>query len=180
MSGAVLLELPASLRSAFKAPLGAVYTDPAALLADAGEPVVAVGDVVTYHLRTVDHDPSVAVLDGKTKRDDVGEEIEAVLSDRAARVPVENPQATLTEDLLAELRAAIDDESSVVLHVEGEEDLATLPAILATPLGGSIVYGQPDEGMVLVSVTADAKSEARELLKRMDGDSERAMEILGE
>ncbi|MFB6177726.1 MAG: GTP-dependent dephospho-CoA kinase family protein [Halobaculum sp.] len=178
MSGSVLLELPASLRSAFKTPLGAVYTDPEELLAEGGEPVIAVGDVVTYHLRTAGHDPAVAVLDGKTKRDDVSEEVEAVLSDRAARVPVENPQATLTEELLSALRSAVDDESSVVLHVEGEEDLAALPAILVAPVGASVVYGQPDEGMVLVSVTEDAKAEARALLERMDGDSERALEIL--
>ena len=38
--------------------------------------------------------------------------------------------------------------------VEGEEDLATLPAILYAPPGSVVVYGQPDEGSVLVKVNS--------------------------
>jgi hypothetical protein len=178
MSEAALLRLPDELRAAFKEPLGSVYTDPETLLADAGEPVIAVGDVVTYHLRSAGHVPAVAVLDGKTKREAVSEEIAAALSAEDSRIPVENPAATLTRELLTTLRDAINERESVVLHVDGEEDLATLPAIVAAPLGGSVVYGQPDEGMVLVRVTEEAQREARELLGRMDGDSERALAIL--
>jgi hypothetical protein len=68
--------------------------------------------------------------------------------------------------------------SPVTIDVDGEEDLATLPAILATPVGGSVVYGQPDEGMVLVAVTPAARREARSLLGRMDGDPEAALALL--
>ena len=54
----------------------------------------------------------------------------------------------------------------------------TLPAIVAAPLGSSVVYGQPNEGMVLVAVTEDAKEDMRDLLGRMDGDPEAVFEIL--
>ena len=50
-----MLRLPDDLRGAFKEPFGPVYTDAERLLSEAGRPVVAVGDVVTYHLRQAGH-----------------------------------------------------------------------------------------------------------------------------
>jgi len=170
-----LLTLPDSLRSELKDPLGPIYTDTERLLADAGEPVVAVGDIVTYHLLEAGHTPAVALVDERTKRESVDSDIkEAVVGDNDVsafdeRVTVTNPAATLTTELLAALRAAVDSDATTLLVVDGEEDLAALPAILATPEGASVVYGQPEEGMVLV--TADtARDRARSLLERMDGN----------
>ena len=172
-----LLRLPTDLRAAFKEPLGPVYEDATSLLTDTGRQVIAVGDVVTAHLRAAGHVPAVAVVDGKTKRETVSEEITAALSDEDARVPVENPAGTLTTELLVALSDAVATSEPSVLHVAGEEDLATLPALVLAPDSASVVYGQPDEGMVAVDAT-ETRSEARELLGRMDGDTERALAIL--
>lgn len=66
--------------------------------------------------------------------------------------------------------------TSAVLEVEGEEDLLTLPAILAAPLESVLYYGQPPieawacgpvvEGLVEVVVTKEKKAEAQELLNQ--------------
>ncbi len=165
------------MRAAFKEPLGPVYEDATGLLTDTGRPVIAVGDVVTAHLRAAGHVPAVAVVDGKTKRETVSEEIAAALSDEDARVPVENPAGTLTTELLVALSDAVAASEPSVLHVAGEEDLATLPALVLAPDGASVVYGQPDEGMVAVDAT-ETRAEAQKLLGRMDGDTERALAIL--
>jgi len=172
-----LLRLPAALRDAFKEPLGPVYEDAPTLLADAGRPVIAVGDVVTAHLREAGHAPAVAVVDGMTKREPVSEEVATALSDGDGRVPVENPAGTLTVELLVALREAVAAAEPSVLHVTGEEDLATLPALVLAPDGASVVYGQPDEGMVAVDAR-EARAEARDLLGQMDGDTARALAIL--
>jgi uncharacterized protein (UPF0218 family) len=174
-----LLRLPDDLRGAFKDPMGPVYTDPERLLADAGDPIVAVGDVVTYHLRVAGRDPDVAVIDGKTKREAVGEEIAAVLDGGNHRIDVDNEPATLSAAMLDALVESLASGEPVVVHVTGEEDLATVPAIVAAPAGASVVYGQPDEGMVLVDVTAEAKREARALLASLDGDTAAALSALG-
>ena len=174
-----LLSLPDDLRGAFKDPMGPVYTDPERLLADAGDPIVAVGDVVTYHLRVAGRDPDVAVIDGKTKREAVGEEIAAVLDGENRRIAVDNEPATLSRDLLSALVEALASDDPVVIHVTGEEDLATVPALVAAPEGASVVYGQPDEGMVLVDVTAESREEARDLLGKLDGDTGTALTALG-
>ncbi|MFD1569436.1 GTP-dependent dephospho-CoA kinase family protein [Halorubrum laminariae] len=199
-----MLTLPDSLRDAFKDPLGSVTTDADALLAAAAEtaaahadpvedaidvndaivandaPIIAVGDVVTYHLREAGRVPDVAVIDGQTEREAVRKEIETVLSAAdVRRISATNSAASMSADLLSALAAALAAEEPTWIEVTGEEDLATLPAILAAPDGASVVYGQPGEGMVRVPVTPETRAEARELFEALDGDIGAAYDALG-
>jgi uncharacterized protein (UPF0218 family) len=174
----VLAELPEELRGELKEPLGPVYTDTEALLVDAGEPIVAVGDMVTYHLISAERWPDVALVDGKTKRERVEREVLEAIDGFDHRSDAVNPPATLTDELLAALVDALARPGTTVITVEGEEDLAALPAVVAAPDGASVVYGQPDEGMVLATVDEGLRTECRELLAAMDGDYERVAEIL--
>ena len=174
----VLLSLPDSLRAELKEPWGPVFEDAEALLAEAGEPLVAVGDVVTYPLEAAGRPPDVSLVDEKTERSPVADHVAEALEERSADVTVENPAATLTEALLVALRDAVDAVQPTRIHVDGEEDLAALPAIVVAPDGASVVYGQPGEGMVQVSVTPEARERAEAFLRGMDGDVERALSIL--
>jgi len=177
----VVVELQPALRSELKEPMGPVFTDAEELLAAAGTPVIAVGDMVTYHLLGAGRTPDVALVDERTEREAVDERVQEAL-DAAAfdrEVRAENPPATLTATLLEALAAAIASGETTLLDVDGEEDLAALPAILAAPDGASVVYGQPGEGMVLVTVEGEAREGAREILEQMDGDPDRLFEILG-
>ncbi len=176
----VVVSLPEAMRTELKEPLGPVVTDAERLLADAGDPLVAVGDVVTYHLERAGVTPDVALVDGLTKRETVAPEVEAAVSDDARRVTVTNPAGTLTADLLDALVAAVDAPEKTVIAVSGEEDLAALPAVLAVPEGASVVYGQPDEGMVHVRVDEDARAAVRDILSRMDGDPDRLFDVLAD
>ena len=166
------------MRGELKEPLGPVFTDTERLLAAVEGPLVAVGDIVTYHFEQAGVTPDVAVVDGLTKRETVDAEIRAAVPDDADRITVENPAGTLSADLLTALRHALDSEAETVIAVDGEEDLVALPAILAAPLGASVVYGQPDEGMVHVTVTEEIRAEMADLLGRMDGNVSRLTEIL--
>jgi len=185
-----MLTLPDSLRDAFKEPLGPVTTDAEALLAAAAEtradriardaPIVAVGDVVTYHLRQAGRVPDVAIVDGKTEREAVRSEVASAMAEAdVRRVEVENAPASLSAALLSALADALSAGEPVMIEVTGEEDLAALPAIVAAPDGASVVYGQPGEGMVRVPVTPDSRAEARELFEALDGDIEAAYDLLG-
>lgn len=170
---AVVLELPDSLRSELKEPLGPIYTDADELLAAATHPLVTVGDVVTYHVLEAGSTPDVALTDEHTERSAVDPKIAETIAaadgfDRVERVS--NPAATLTEPLLSALVAALDRAGTTLIEVDGEEDLAALPAVLAAPEGSSIVYGQPGEGMVLGTVDTETRDRVWELLERMDGD----------
>ena len=171
-----MLSLPERLRSELKEPLGPVVADAESLLAAVESPLVTVGDIVTYHLEEAGRPPDVALFDARTKREPVDDAVGAALAE--ADVRVENPAGTLTADLLVALRDAIDATDPVRIRVDGEEDLAALPAIIAAPEGASVVYGQPGEGMVHVRVTPEARDRSRDLLARMDGDTERALDVL--
>ncbi|MFB6310691.1 MAG: GTP-dependent dephospho-CoA kinase family protein [Salinirussus sp.] len=158
--------------------MGPVYTEADRLLADAGEPLITIGDVVTYHLIKGGQVPKVAVVDERTQRGSIDQEITAGITGFDRSIAVRNQAATLSAELLTALAEAISSPETVVLEVEGEEDLATLPALLAAPDGASIVYGQPDEGMVLVPVNATTRGRARDLLQRMAGDTAQALALL--
>lgn len=180
-SADVVVELQQELRPELKEPFGPIYTDAETLLADAGEPLVAVGDIVTYHLTRAGRTPDVALVDGRTKRstvdDGIRETIERGAFDR--EIAVVNPPATLSAALLEALREGIDADETTIIVVEGEEDLAALPAILTAPPGASIVYGQPDEGMVHVTPEGDVLAAIRDLVERMNGDTARLRQLLG-
>jgi uncharacterized protein (UPF0218 family) len=176
----VVVELQPALRSALKDPLGPIYTDAGELLARVSAPLVAVGDVVTYHLLAAGRTPDVALVDERTERSAVDPEISDAIVGFDREVAVSNPPATLTADLLSALREAVAHTGETTLvDVDGEEDLATLPALSLTPRGGSVVYGQPGEGMVHVTVDRTAVDRARDLLERMDGDTGRLWSLLG-
>jgi len=162
--------LPETARAAFKEPLGSIYRDASLLLESAGSPLVAVGDVVTYHLAEAGVTPHVAVVDGITEREPVSEDVQRGVPDADREVTVENPAGVLTERLLETLGDAIAAEHSTLVRVEGEEDLATLPAILLAPAGASVVYGQPGEGMVRVDVTPERRVQVRDLCETLDTD----------
>ncbi len=162
--------LPEGLRDDLKPPLGPVFVDAEPLLAAAGEPMVAVGDVVTAHLVEAGRPPDLAVVDERTEREPVDDAVAASVPEPDASV--ENPAAAVTSELVAAMREGLAAERPYTLLVDGEEDLAALPAILLVPVGGSVVYGQPGEGMVLVDVDAEAKAGVRGLLERFEGDAE--------
>lgn len=174
----VVAELPEDLRGELKEPLGPVYTDPETMLTEADGPIVAVGDIVTYHLLEAGRRPDVALVDGKTKREPVEQEILDAIGGFDHQLQVENPAATLTVELLEALVDALERPGSVVITVTGEEDLAALPAVVAAPDGASVVYGQPEEGMVLARVDDDLRARCRDILRRMDGDYGRLADIL--
>jgi uncharacterized protein (UPF0218 family) len=180
----VVVELQQALRSEFKQPFGPIYTDTDALLADANPPLVTVGDIVTYHLTTAGRTPDVALVDGRTKRTAVEDHIQETIQDDTfdRERKVVNPPATLSAGLLDALRVALADAAegtTTIIVVDGEEDLAALPAIAIAPDGATIVYGQPDEGMVRVTGEPDTRDRMCDLLGRLDGDTQRLWSLLG-
>ena len=175
----IVVALPERLRGELKEPMGPVFADPGELLAHVEGRLIAIGDIVTYHFEQAGVSPDIAVVDGRTKREAVADEVLEVIDSDARRITAENPPGTLSADMLAGLTEALDASERTVLSVDGEEDLAVLPAILAAETGASVVYGQPDEGMVQVTVTPDRRVEIADLLARMDGDPDRLFSIVG-
>jgi len=130
--------------------------------------VVAIGDMTAFYLLKASIVPDLLVVDNKTKRMQVSDHITEMLDHESYKtIRVKNPAATISKDLIDLIQDSLNSDEHVKIVVEGEEDLATLPAILCAPMGSVVVYGQPDEGSVLVNVTPERKLYIEEFMKRM-------------
>ena len=128
-------------------------------------PVVAIGDVVSRQLALVGITPILSVCDGKTKRDTYSH---CPFSRDDADYVVSNPKGRVSKQMWDTIKST--DFRNRKLFIDGEEDLATLPAILFAPIGAIVVYGQPDEGIVIVTVTQEKKEEIYSIIAMMEGE----------
>jgi hypothetical protein len=155
-----MLILPEEHRRLFKEPFGELHRTIEEIIPRFGNRAIyAVGDVVTHNLQKNGITPAIAIVDGFTMRSPCSRI--PVVSGKCIRV--KNPAGTLTKDLIGALKHAIDN-SPVTIQVDGEEDLAVIPLVLAAPLGAIVLYGQPNEGVVLRMVDEEAKTTARQFL----------------
>jgi len=155
-----MLVLPRESRKLFKDPFGTLHRDMNTVLPElAGHIVYTVGDVVTHNLQKNGITPAIAVVDGQTMRSPCSRMPE--LSGECIRV--KNPPGTITDDLVKALTYAVD-HPPVTIMVDGEEDLAVIPLVIAAPPSSVVLYGQPHEGIVLRTIDDGAKAAAKELL----------------
>jgi len=125
--------------------------------------VISVGDTVSRNLAKKGFTPRLSIVDNKCMRKSV--EPARLAADQT--VCVKNPQGTITDEAEGAIVNALRGTQSVKMVVEGEEDLLTLPAILHAPNNALVVYGQPYEGIVVVTVTDEKRAEIKAILKSM-------------
>lgn len=155
-----MLRLPEVHRDLLKIPFGTLYRDISELLpCIEGRAVYAVGDVVTHNLLGAGVVPDIAIIDGYTMRTPCT--CSPLL--QARRVTARNPPGTITDELVAAIDDVVRDPPGVIF-VDGEEDLAVIPLVIAAPPGSAVLYGQPGEGVVLRIVDASAKRDAEAIL----------------
>ena len=156
-----MLVLPEEHRKLFKDPFGELHPDMDSVIPlIANRIVYAVGDVVTHNLQKKGIIPAIAVVDGQTMRLPCSRM--PAMTGNCIRV--ENPPGTITDELTRVIGEAVT-STPVTIFVDGEEDLAVIPLVLAAPDGTIVLYGQPHKGVVLRRVNAEAKSAARALMK---------------
>ncbi len=157
-----MLTLPEEHRQHFKEPFGELHQNIGEILPLLiRNTVYTVGDVVTHNLQEKGIIPAVAVVDGYTMRSPCSKM--PAISGECIRV--KNPAGSLTESLIDAINHAVTHPPATII-VEGEEDLAVIPMVIAAPVGSIVLYGQPHEGVVLRYVTPESKATARQLLER--------------
>ncbi len=148
-----------------KKPLGKLYPD----FEDAVDEIksskflISVGDATFSNL--IEHElfPNIAIIDNLIQRKNHNHETfhtENILK-------ADNPAGTITDDLWETIGEAIDlsnnNNDCYIIEVAGEEDLAVLPCILMADPDTTILYGQPNEGLVLLKVS-DTKIKAQNMI----------------
>lgn len=159
------LLIPKELRSIFKKPFGTLYAGNGLEAAEKvkeelkDEKLIIVGDVTLKNMLAVGVKPSLAIIDLKTKR-----EIKEVQELGGSVVEARNPAGMISKELWDRIHEAVEKPGTLIL-VDGEEDLAVLPCVIEADWDTVILYGQPDEGIVLVRVDEEKKLEAGMILK---------------
>ena len=166
------LLLPLDKRKDLKVPLGILLRADASLnvqalgrLLDVDKPPMwaTVGDYVTRYIIGAGLHPDIAVVDHRVMR----EEVEP-LDLKRYKVKVSNPAGTLSSESQRVLSEAISLKRRLGVVVEGEEDLLVLPLMAWMPIGSVVVYGQPREGMVVVTLTEERRRWAKEFMDTME------------
>ncbi|WP_407415731.1 GTP-dependent dephospho-CoA kinase family protein [Methanobrevibacter sp.] len=137
-----------------KKPLGKLYPD----FEDAIDEIksskflISVGDATFANLLEYELYPNLAIIDNLIQRKNYNHDVihtENILK-------ANNPAGTITDDLWETIGKALElcgNGECYVIDVAGEEDLAVLPCILMASEDTTILYGQPNEGLVVLNVS---------------------------
>ena len=108
--------------------------------------------------------PSLQIIDGKEKR----AKREPPKLANAIELTVDNPVAEITSQSIDIIKKAFTMQPPVRISVNGEEDLLVIPACVYAPENAIILYGQPNEGLVIVKITPEIRSKTQKLLDLME------------
>ena len=164
------MKLSPSLRDQLKIPLGLFLPES---LADKkhikkhlpeNSYVITVGDRTTEKMIDYGLIPSLQIIDGQEKRK---KRTPPSLSNIATELVVDNPAAEITLPSIEIIKQAFTMQSPVRLSVQGEEDLLVIPVCIHAPDNSVVLYGQPNEGLVIVKITPEIRNKAQALLDSM-------------
>lgn len=152
-------ELNQVQKSFFSNPAGNIVDEPS----EFRKTTVVVGDVTLKKFIDNNWEFNLGVFDGQTKREKLDQGLEL---DSKHLQEINNPAGTITPKLFEFLSNWLESsKDKEFLKINGEEDLATVAAILAAPLNTAIYYGQPDQGMVEVFADEKTKEAFFQVLK---------------
>ncbi len=135
--------------------------------------ITTVGDVVTINLIRNGYTPDLAIVDFYSKRKPLDPSSVNFLKQSFSEIMIiNNPRSTISNDALRKLRMIYSwlvgkRKRKILVKVEGEEDLLTLVAILYSPEKAFVIYGQPNEALVVVMINKYVKDSIREFLKSL-------------
>jgi len=163
------VHLPENLRNRLKEPLGILIRNDELtkesiskyLLPDSF--VISVGDATTEKLIGFNLIPSIQIVDGLEKR----KKRALPSSNVSTNLTCTNPPAEITQQSLETIKKAFQSPKPVRITVVGEEDLLVLPVCILASETSVIMYGQPNEGLVIVKVSKEVKNKVQSIINSM-------------
>jgi len=166
------------VRKELKAPLGRLIID-SELTKDSlagyfGDQriTVCVGDRTTERVHEFGFSPTLEIVDSLEKR--TSRKAPKLFEKDRLILKTSNPPGSISDDALEKLAECLhsiqNSKTQIRVEVKGEEDLLALPVIAFFPKDTISFYGQPNEGLVVVSSTR-AREKAQKILGKMGIDS---------
>jgi len=126
--------------------------------------VITVGDRTTEKMIEFGLIPSLQIIDSKEKR----EKREPPKLANATELTVDNPAAEITPQSIDIIKQGFTMQPPVRISVNGEEDLLVIPVCVYAPENAIVLYGQPNEGLVIVKVNPEIRNKTQKLLDSME------------
>ena len=165
------MQLPDNLRDQLKNPLGNLISDndpnKENIIKEisAESVLITVGDRTTENMLQFGLKPQIQIIDGLEKRNQrIVPTDDAVNTNLSCR----NPPGEITEESMQVIQKAFSSKPPVRITVDGEEDLLVLPVCMSAPENSVVMYGQPNEGLVLVHVTPEIQAKVQKILDSMN------------
>ncbi len=162
--------LPKDLRKKLSEPFGELISDLDEYLKKEeliNRFIVTIGDVTTQKFVKNKITPKLSIVDLLVNRIKKFEKINDLGLSSKKIIKVDNPAGQITAKLTREIKKFFDKyNESLVIQINGEDDLAVIPAVLAAPLKCEIYYGQPGEGVVKIVVTEKIKEDIKDLISK--------------
>jgi len=164
------VKLPQELRDDLKVPLGKLILEKDVtktnILANIPQNsiVITVGDRTTEKMIEFGIIPSLQIIDEQEKR---VKRIAPNVSKDLEVIKCNNPPAEITQQSIDVIKKAFSSKYPVRIVVNGEEDLLVIPVCIHAPENSVVLYGQPNEGLVVVPVTREIRNKAQSFLELM-------------
>ena len=165
------MKLPNSLRDQFKTPLGDLIPESQANKSNIqkylskNSYLITVGDRTTEKMIDFGLIPSLQIIDNQEKR----VRREPPKNDNTyTELTCNNPAAEITPQSIDAIKKAFVSKTPVRLTVVGEEDLLVIPVCIHAPENSLVMYGQPNEGLVIVKITPEIRNKTQRLLDLME------------
>ena len=165
------MKLPESLREQLKTPLGElvlqedVSKENILNKVSSESIVITVGDKTTENIIHLGIIPQIQIIDGLEKRNQRNIPIDETIR---TELTCKNPPGEITEESIQVIRKAFSSKPPVRITVDGEEDLLVIPVCIFAPENSVVMYGQPNEGLVLVHVTPEMQAKVQKILDSMN------------
>ena len=164
------MKLPESLREQLKIPLGVLLQEKDANKENIQKHlsespyIITVGDRTTEKMIDFGLIPSLQIVDGQEKR----VKRDTPIAEVKTSLTCDNPAAEITLQSIETIKQSFESEPPARILVNGEEDLLVIPVCIYAPENAVVLYGQPNEGLVIVRITPEIRNKTQRLLDSME------------
>ena len=165
------MQLPDDLRDQLKKPLGNLISDNdpnkenIIKKISAESVIITVGDRTTENMLQLGLKPQIQIIDGLEKRSECAVPADDTIN---TKLSCKNPPGEITEESIQVIQKAFSTKPPVRITVDGEEDLLVIPVCIFAPENSVVMYGQPNEGLVIVTITPEIRAKVQKMLDVMN------------
>ena len=126
--------------------------------------VITIGDATSQLLLDMGLVPLLHIVDGQEKRQKRSPPLADSIN---TEITVKNNAGEISDESFNLIKNIFEEKPPIRLMVDGEEDLLVLPVCLFAPENSVVMYGQPNEGLVITEITNEIREKVQKIVNQM-------------